>query len=280
MVTLIAICGAASLFALVTAFAGRKSNIHKHLQDLEGFAPRDGAERFSVLERVLDDAGRNKLERRLAEAGWYDITPLKMVIRSIVSGVVGAVIGVAVLYVTHHHETIFIVLAALLPIAGLAAPNFMLNSEIAQRKLLIQSEIPNFLDMVSTTVEAGIALNGALATSVDAVSGPLNEELKLALSDIRLGRSRSEALSAMAQRAQQIDLSTTVTAMIQSEKLGGNIAQVLEELSVEARERRMMRAEEIAAQLPVKMVFPMVLFMLPALFAMIFGAVAADFYSR
>ena len=203
-----------------------------------------------------------------------------MVIRSVASGIAGTLIGAGLLAALHQHKPIFFVLGALFPIAGLMAPNFMLNAAMEKRKLDIQCEIPNFLDMVATTVEAGIALNGALASAVEATSGALGEELKMALSDIRLGRSRSEALAAMSTRANQVDLSTTVTAMIQSEKLGGNIAQVLDELSIEARERRMMRAEEIAAQLPVKMVFPMVFFMLPALFVTIFGAVAADFFAR
>jgi len=89
----------------------------------------------------------------------------------------------------------------------------------------------------------------------------------------------SDALMAMAERVQQPDLLTAVIAIVQAERLGGNIVAVLEEISIEAREARMMRIEELAAQLPVKMVFPMALFMLPALVVMIFGPVVADFLS-
>jgi tight adherence protein C len=135
------------------------------------------------------------------------------------------------------------------------------------------------LDMLTTTVEAGVSLNSALASAVEAISGPLAEELKATMSDVRLGRSRAEALMAMADRVQQPDLLTTVIAIVQAERLGGNIAAVLDEISMEAREARMMRVEELAAQLPVKMVFPMALFMLPALVVMIFGPVVADFLS-
>ena len=84
----------------------------------------------------------------------------------------------------------------------------------------------------------------------------------------------------MAERVKLTDLSTSVTAIVQAERLGSNLANVLAELSEEARSKRMTRAEEIAAMMPIKMVIPMALFMLPALFAMIFGAVAAQFYSR
>jgi tight adherence protein C len=132
---------------------------------------------------------------------------------------------------------------------------------------------------LTTTVEAGVSLNGALTVTMEAISGPLAEELKSAMSDVRLGRSRGEALMAMAERVQQTDLLTAVIAIVQAERLGGNIVSVLEEVSVEARETRMMRIEELAAQLPVKMVFPMALFMLPALIVMIFGPVVANFLS-
>jgi tight adherence protein C len=140
--------------------------------------------------------------------------------------------------------------------------------------------MPDWLDTVSSTVEAGTALNAALAMSLDAIHGPLADELREVLADVRIGRSRADALTAMAQRVRQVDLSSTVTAMVQTERLGGNIGHVLDELAAEARHRRLSRAEELAAQLPVKMVIPMALFMLPALMVMIFGPVVADLMAK
>ncbi|MBV8148683.1 MAG: type II secretion system F family protein, partial [Candidatus Eremiobacteraeota bacterium] len=107
--------------------------------------------------------------------------------------------------------------------------------------------------------------------------GPLRKELELVNDDIRLGRSRSEALAAMAHRVREPDLTTSVTAIVQADRLGGNISEVLQSLAHEARERRMLRAEEIAGTLPVKMVFPMVFFMLPSLVIIIFGSVFAHY---
>jgi tight adherence protein C len=112
---------------------------------------------------------------------------------------------------------------------------------------------------------------------METISGPLAAELQAAMSDVRLGRARGEALMAMADRVQQTDLLTAVIAIVQAERLGGNVVAVLEEVSIEARESRMLRIEELAAQLPVKMVFPMALFMLPALVVMIFGPIVANF---
>jgi tight adherence protein C len=110
--------------------------------------------------------------------------------------------------------------------------------------------------------------------------GALGEEIRAVLSEVRLGRSRSDALKSMAARVRVEQLSTTVTAIVQAERLGSNLANVLEELAEETRNRRMVRAEEIANLMPTKMVIPMALFMLPALFVMIFGGVVAQYLSQ
>jgi tight adherence protein C len=107
----------------------------------------------------------------------------------------------------------------------------------------------------------------------------LREEIEAVLSEIRLGRSRADALRSMAMRVRQPDISSTVTAIVQAERLGSNLGNVLSELAEETRNKRMMLAEEIAALMPVKMVIPMALFMLPALFVMIFGGVVARYMS-
>ena len=100
------------------------------------------------------------------------------------------------------------------------------------------------------------------------------------LSEVRLGRSRADALKGMSQRVRLEQLSTTVSAIVQAERLGSNLADVLEELAEEVRNRRMIRAEEIANLMPTKMVLPMACFMLPALFVMIFGGVVARYIAQ
>ena len=134
--------------------------------------------------------------------------------------------------------------------------------------------------MLASTVQAGLAFNAALNYAQEVAVGPLGEEVKAVLSEIRLGRSRADALKSMASRMRQEQVSTTVTAIVQAERLGSNFAQVLEELADETRNRRIIRAEEIANLMPTKMVIPMALFMLPALFVMIFGGVVAQYLSK
>ena len=235
---------------------------------------------LGVFARFMDERGQGKLQRRLVQAGWYTTTAGGFIARTCIFAVIGSVVGIAVPIVLHRHEPIIFLLAILLAVGGLMLPNALLNSAIAKRKRKIRNALPDFLDLVSTTVEAGIALNGALASSVEGIRGPLRDELLAVLSDIRVGRSRAEALAAMSARADVVELTTTVTAIVQAEKLGGDIAGILDQLAHEARDHRMVRAEELASQLPVKMTFPMALCMLPALFVMIFGAVAAQLTSK
>jgi tight adherence protein C len=235
---------------------------------------------LGVFARFFDERGQGRIERKLIQAGWYGTTAGQLIMRTFIGGITGLIVGMLVPLVLHRHEPIIFLLALLLAITGLILPNAMLNSAIAKRKRQIRNSLPDFLDLVSTTVEAGIALNGAFASAVDGIQGPLREELLAVLSDIRVGRSRAEALAAMAARADVVELTTTVTAIVQAEKLGGDISGILDQLAHDARDHRMTRAEELAAQLPVKMTFPMALCMLPALFVMIFGAVAAQLMGK
>jgi tight adherence protein C len=156
----------------------------------------------------------------------------------------------------------------------------MLSRARKTRKEQIQRELPDFLDFLSSTVQAGLALNAALVQSADATRGPLNEELTSMLAEIRLGRPRADAFQAMAERVNEDSVSTMVTAIVQAERLGSNLSNVLTELARETRDRRWMRAEERAAQLPVKMILPMAAFMIPSLYLMIFGPVIAKLVSN
>jgi tight adherence protein C len=211
------------------------------------------------------------LRSKLVEAGWYKTSVAAFYARSALSLGAGVALTVLLLLYTREMSVIFIAGAVVFCMCGLMVPKALLSRAIAARKVAVHRMMPDWLDTVSTTVEAGTALNAALAMSLDAIHGPLADELREVLADVRIGRSRADALTAMAQRVRQVDLTSTVTAMVQTERLGGNIGNVLDELATEARHRRLMRAEELAAQLPVKMVVPMV---------MIFGPVVSDLMTK
>lgn len=258
-------------------FSFQRNDVHRRLAELNLDAPVESVTSVAI-HKLLDDSQQRSLARRLNEAGWYNMKPVKMMGFMLVGTAGGAGLGLLLGIALGEFDVRAVFIFAVMTVCGFMFPNAMIERAIAARKRSIQRELPNLLDMISTSVEAGTALSQALTIGLDAVTGPLKEELMLVNDDIRLGRSRQEALAAMAHRVREPDLTTCVTAIVQAERLGGNIANVLTSLSTEARERRTLRAEEIAAALPVKMVFPMALFMLPALVLIIFGSVAAQYF--
>lgn len=276
---LIACLLAASCFAVGVALAHDDDDVTRRVLDLER-SSFEGERQSKLVRSMVDDRARIALDERLTEAGWYRTTVVQYVAARVAAAVGCAVLGIGVALLLHAPFMLLIMLAAGPAVAAYIAPSFILDAAIRDRKIAIARRIPDMLDMVSTTVQAGTALNGALAAAVNGMQGPLADEFRMTLSDIRVGMSRADAFNAMARRVKQPDLSSVVTAIVQTERLGGDIARVLNELAEEARSRRLGRAEELAAKIPVKMVIPMALFMLPALFVMIFGPVAAELLTR
>ncbi len=278
IIVAVTVLGGATLFLLAFALLPRGSGVDKRLAELDrGMVAREAQTGF--FAKLIDQKKRSQLSRKLLAAGWYTTTPTQMVMRAVAGCIGGIVAGFGLVFLVGDTSLVWLCAAGMLVFAGFIGPTVLLNRAVEARQKAVQRALPDFLDMLTTTVEAGVSLNGALTATMDSISGPLAQELKSTMSDVRLGRSRADALMAMAERVQQPDLLTAIIAIVQAERLGGNIVSVLEEVAVEARETRMMRVEELAAQLPVKMVFPMALFMLPALVVMIFGPVVADLLS-
>jgi tight adherence protein C len=276
-VILVIVVGAlAAYYFLVVS----RNDVHRRLSELNLSTASTDSKASLSIHRMLDEGQKRTLARRLSEAGWYQMSPPKFVMISLIGGGVGISLGVMMGFALGSLDAKAVAAFVVLTVAGFMAPNASLNRAIEGRKKAVQRELPNFLDIVSTSVEAGTALSGAIMVGAEAVDGALKDELNAVMDDIRLGRSRAEALAAMAHRLREPDLTTTVTAIVQAEKLGGNISDVLNSLASEARERRMMRAEEVAAQLPVKLIFPMAGFMLPALMLLIFGGIVAQYYGK
>jgi Flp pilus assembly protein TadB len=280
IILIIAGCFALSAFMLALSLIPSKSEVSKRLEELEGMRFDGTSSRAQAFEKVFNQEQRGKMQQQLNEAGWYQVTPAKMGARIVSGGGFGLAIGLAMCTYLNTWDLMYIAGIAMFAAIGASMPTYQLRSAVKKRKSAIQRALPDLLDMLATTVQAGLAFNAALGYAQEVAVGPLGEEIKAVLSEIRLGRSRADALKSMSTRVHQEQLSTTVTAIVQAERLGSNLANVLEELSEETRSRRMNRAEEIANLMPTKMVIPMALFMLPALFVMIFGGVAAGYMSK
>lgn len=271
--------GAVAVFLFAITLIPQKSTLKKTLEELESRGLQRDSKGVRHFEKLFSKERRGSMRRKLMEAGWYTVTPAQMGVRIVAGCMFGVGFAIAMLTVLHLHAIIATIITVMGGAIGFYLPLASLDKAIAARKTAVQKSLPDFLDMVATTVQAGLSVNQSLAYAVDAAPGALGEEIKAALSEIRLGRARSDALKASAERLQQQQYTTTVTAITQAERLGTNISKVLNELAEDVRNHRIMLVEEHAAKLPVKMVFPMALFMLPSLFVVIFGALAANYLS-
>ena len=271
---------AASAFFFVLSLLPSKSVLTQQLEELQARdAFRRDREESPLVTKVLTAGQRTALWRLFAEAGWYTTTPTKFFMRIIAGLCFGALLSLLLWKFFHFNPTWLLAVFAIVTFLGGYSPFFILNQAIEGRKVAIQKALPEFLDMIAATVQAGLALNSALGYAVDVAPGPLGEEIKEALAEIRLGRARADALKAAGDRTNQPDFRNALRAMTQAERMGANIANILTDLAQDARHRRLMFVEEMAAKLPVKMVFPMVFFMIPAIFTIIFGAVAANYFA-
>lgn len=153
-------------------------------------------------------------------------------------------------------------------------PNAKIKRAADDRRKAITNELPDVLDQLKVTVEAGMSFDGALLRAGQEGRGLLATELLKAVNDMQLGLGRGEALQAMADRTDASDLRQFVTAVRQAEKHGFPLANILKLQSLELRDRRRARAEEKAMQVPVKITFPLVFCILPALFIVILGPAA------
>jgi tight adherence protein C len=153
--------------------------------------------------------------------------------------------------------------------AGFFAPDLLIRARADRRADAIANALPDMLDQVTISVEAGLGFEAALARTNQGQSHPLAQEFLRMLQDVRIGSSRSDALAAMAERSEVDDLKTLVLSLRQADSLGVPLARTLRTLSNEMREKRRYRAEERAQRLPTMMIFPLGLCILPALFIVI-----------
>lgn len=154
---------------------------------------------------------------------------------------------------------------------GAMVPDYILQGKITQRQTAIRKLLPDTLDLLVVSAEAGMGLDGALAEVVQRKEGPLVDEFERALVEIRLGKRRRDAWQDLADRAQVEELSALVAALYQAEELGVSIAKALRAHSDALRGKRSMKIREQAAVLGTKMLFPLIFCIFPALFVIIMG---------
>jgi tight adherence protein C len=161
---------------------------------------------------------------------------------------------------------------------GMVYPLIWVNDQVTKRHLQISRALPYNLDLLTLSVEAGLDFTAALAKVVEkGKGGPLRDELQLVLKQTKMGKTREESLKALVARVDLPALSTFVTALIQADKMGTSLGKVLRIQSTQLRIDRTLRAEKLANEAPVKMLFPLIACIFPTVFMILFGPIVFAF---
>lgn len=238
-----------------------------------------------VLKPMLDSVSKmvmrvtpkeiiTSLEKKITMAG----SPRNMTVKDWVNFQVLVTIGLPVLTLATGYYlkakpgglVLFIIAEIAL---GLVLPNFALGKSISERQKKIQNSLPDIIDLLTVSVEAGLGFDGALVKVIDKMPGPLASEFEKVLQEIKVGRQKKDALRDMTERVSVQDLTTFVGSVIQADQFGVSIGNVLRLQSEQMRQKRRQRAQEKALKAPVKMIIPMVVFIFPTLFSVLLGPV-------
>lgn len=233
-----------------------------------------------LLHRSGPGERAERITRKLVMAGLHPpVTATQLVGLCVVTGFAGVVLMAVLLFTlssgpigridpSDPYNLFYLIVGAA---GGYIAPQFVLGKRVTARQEEILVALPYAIDLLTISVEAGMGFDSAVGYTMRKIKGPLAEEFGKTLNEIRLGKPRLEALEDLGNRTGVEDLKVFVTAIVHVSRLGGNITNTLRVQSDGIRVRRRQRAQEAAMKAPVKLVFPLVLCIFPALFVVILG---------
>jgi len=286
---LLSVAVAAALRA-VTIGSGRREDVLAGVAAY-GFGgdQSEGRRHVSLSEAVAELALRvgNRLEQRLGEgrgrevrvmlnsAGYYRTSVARYLGYRVVAAAGAPFVLLVLTLLGSNAGAVTLLGAAAFAGLGWMLPPFVVRQRSAQRIARIDYEVPELVDLLVTTVEAGVGFAAALQMCARRVHGPLGEELRLTLREQSMGLTTDDALQNLLERAGgSVAMRAFVQALVQGEKLGVSIGKVLRDLAVDMRKRRRQVAEERAQKAPVKLLFPLVFLILPALLMVVIGPAA------
>jgi tight adherence protein C len=227
---------------------------------------------LAIGRRLTPQGSLDKIAERLEKAGspaGWDVN--RVISVKVLAAVVGFLFGVSLPLVLGAGPAVVVGVALGLTMLGFVAPDLALYQAAYNRAEQVRRELPDAMDLLTITVEAGLAFDAAVTQVAKNTTGPLADEFYRVLQEIQLGLSRGQALEQMAERVAIEELNIFVSAVVQADSLGIPIAHVLRVQAGEMRLKRSQRAEEAAMKVPVKILFPLIFCILPALFVVVIG---------
>ncbi len=228
-----------------------------------------------TVERVTSSSFTERTEKRLALAGnpgdlrvadWLGIKAVGAIVGAILFFLLFGLLNILSMPVPLNYLMVLLGLYM-----GYALPEFWLGGKVKARQKAILLMVPDTLDLLTISVRAGLGFDAALGKVVEKLKGPLSDEFRRALAEVRVGKARRDALRDIVPRTEVPALTNFIGAVIQAEQLGVSISKVLQVQSEQLRIERRQRAEAEAARAPIKMLFPLVGCIFPSLFIVILG---------
>jgi tight adherence protein C len=213
--------------------------------------------------------GEAKIRDKLISAGMYGTTPRKILGYQVLCAIAAALILLWLVPAMGGSIIFGVVLAAAAGVGGWFAPVYYVELKRRARMELIDKQMPDMIDLLVVTIEAGLGVLASMRVASESMSDPLGQELRLTLQEQRMGLSVGQAIESLGRRADAPNMRIFVRAITQGERLGVSIGTTMRNLSLEMRKRRRAMAEERAQKMPIKMLFPLIFFIFPALFIVI-----------
>jgi tight adherence protein C len=277
--------GGAAVAAIARSLALSRTRVAAHLDELDAYgyavgavahAPGavDGVDRplaalawrtGSLLVRRMGPDREAKLRTLLTKAGMHSTSTQTVLGYRALGATTLAFLGLLI----GHGVVVHVAVGAVMAGCGWRIPLIFIHRRGVSRASEIEREVPDLIDQIVVMLEAGVGFSSSLQVSTERLKGALGEEMRLALQEQRMGTSLADALNHLRERMDSVNLKSFVRAVVQGERLGVSIGQVMRMLALDMRKRRRQMAEERAQKAPVKMLLPLVFLILPTMFIVI-----------
>ena len=221
------------------------------------------------VARRSDRFGEAQIREKLISAGMYGTTPRKVLGYQVLCAIVFSIFALWLVPAMGFSLIFAVVVAVAAGVGGWFAPTYYIELKRRQRMEKIDRQMPDMIDLLVVTIEAGLGILASMRVASESMADPLGQELRLTLQEQRMGLSVGQAIESLGRRADCGNMRIFSRAITQGERLGVSIGTTMRNLSLEMRKRRRAMAEERAQKMPIKMLFPLIFFIFPALFIVI-----------